>query len=1269
MSDPMRHRNATPPYGASVTASAGTEDVTDPGTPDPSPMSGSLGAVPAVEADAQDSRVIEQQLIEQEGWHELIELLLNRSERVQGAERIETLRQVAAIFEGRIGNPQGAFATLDTAHREDPTNEPIFDDLVRLSAALGRLDAMEAVARRALGALPRHEKALLVLETLARGAERWDELAQLLSQHVALTADTPEATVEILHELATISEVHLGDAGRAARAWEDLLRVSQDAATNHEAVEALERLYESTDDVEGYLGILERKVESVQSDAEFVAIHQMMAALWEGRMEKPLRACQALEKILGVHPTDAHVHRELERLYRQEEQWHELAHLYERQIAGATAADERAELTFRMAEIWDRLGDVEKAVQSYRNVVAIVPDHAEALSALARLSELVGDIDEAFEATQKRLLTLTDEKEKAALNHRMGVMALEHLKDPAEAEGRWRAALELEPKRVETLRALLQLYRSREQWKSAAEVLARAVEVSAEGTEKVGLLIEAAALHHDRLGDDEKAYDLYAKALDLEPQNAAACSGMVEVALALEEWGAVVRFAEILLKPVGRGETRPQVSKLDAARLHLTLAKAAQQLGEAVKAAFHYKKASELDAGVLPELSAWANLLWEKKEWRGAAALYDMLHGRADAGQSPADKLEVTYRLGRARLELCERRLATEVLQKALQLDPRHRPTLEAMARVRFELEDHRGAVAAKTTLVELVDTADERYTLLCEIGAILRDRLRDREEALQAFRRALECRPDDHRTLHAVLELHTAGRHWSDAVAVIRRLAATATDAKVQARYLVAAGNIINHELGRPVDALEAYEEALDLDPDDVKTWRRIEGVLTERRDWQALELASLRMIHRPGDATDPSRRAMLADQWRALGLLYRARLHREPDAVAAFRNAEALEDAPANGAQAPQRGKEALAAPATDPNRPGSPLPASVQAGQQNGSGSPVAAGPAELAVELRALYASAVANGQSERALACAAALVATGQATPEEDAVAQQGRRAALQPFARAITDDLWEQHLVRPDQDRRISAIFAVVSHATAFVRARSRKELGLPRERHDLRDDVTMFGRVATIASAALQIPCPELVLQPDQPGDVDLICQRDKDRVTPILCIRSGLLGARPDTEIAFIVARHLTLMRPELFVLWPNVIPIAEERKAALIAAGRLVQPALAAPPHLAEATGKYVELFKAVVPREAARTIQDKAPPLFLENPEPDVARWSRAAELSADRAGLLVCRDLAGACRAISAQPLGPGRPTTEERIDNLVRWSVSDDRFALAARAG
>src|SRR5213075_3025439 len=65
----------------------------DPRTEQQPPAAGSVGAVPGVEAQAQDSSVLEQQLIEQGGWYELIELLLNRSERVQSAERVEILRQ------------------------------------------------------------------------------------------------------------------------------------------------------------------------------------------------------------------------------------------------------------------------------------------------------------------------------------------------------------------------------------------------------------------------------------------------------------------------------------------------------------------------------------------------------------------------------------------------------------------------------------------------------------------------------------------------------------------------------------------------------------------------------------------------------------------------------------------------------------------------------------------------------------------------------------------------------------------------------------------------------------------------------------------------------------------------------------------------------------------------------------------------------------------------------------------------------------------------
>ncbi|MCG5052970.1 MAG: hypothetical protein KA712_08415 [Myxococcales bacterium] len=901
-----------------------TEMATPPATVvDP----GSVGALPGGESAPETSSVLELRFTDQSRWQDLVDLLLARAERFEGLDRSRVLQQIASTYETKLGDLDSAFVTLEAAHADDPANEEVFDWLVRLAGATNRTGDLEPACRRALEVSPRRELALVTLEHLARSAERWKDLAQLLARHADLASDRPAEAARLLAELATISEQYLGSRERARQAWEDALRHDPSL---REAVLALERIYADGSDMLAYLEILERRVEFVESDAEFVAIQQHMAELWETRMHKPLRACQAFEKILVVQPSDAHVQRELGRLYRQEQQWQDLAQLYRRQVAAASARDEQAELTYRMGEAWERFGDLEEATRAYGETLTIVPDHADALAAVARLSELAGELGEAYEAMLKRLPGVTDRAEQAGMLHRMGVIALAHLHEPTTAERHWWSAIELEPKRLETLRALAQLYLDRGQTKEATDVLAQVAEACPDGSEKVAALIEAAVLHRGPLEDTAKAFELYAQALDLDRGNVPAAEGLVEVAFTLEEWGSVVRFAERLLKPPQRGESRPARSEADAARLHLTLAKAAQHLGDVTKATQHYRRAAQLDAGLQPDLSSWADALFEKKEWGGAAALYDIVYQQRVASAPPAERLERAYRLGRARLELGERRAATEALQAAVDVDGRHKPSLESLARVRQELGDHRGAVAAKTALLELVDSADERFTLMCEVGVLLRDKLADRQGAIGFFLRAAEIRPEDQHLLHLVLELHTAERRWADAVLILKRLAASTANAKVRSRALVAAGKICHVELDRPHEAVDLFEEALDVDPSDIKTFSRIVKIFTEQKAWQRLEAAYRRMIRRRGDPTSASERAALAQLWRSLSAIHRSHLGDMNQASAALDTAAALEREPSvviPAPVAPSAGATELPQSAHEPAPPAEvspPLPA---------------------------------------------------------------------------------------------------------------------------------------------------------------------------------------------------------------------------------------------------------------------------------------------------------------------------------------------------------
>ena len=104
------------------------------------------------------------------------------------------------------------------------------------------------------------------------------------------------------------------------------------------------------------------------------------------------------------------------------------------------------------------------------------------------------------------------------------------------------------------------------------------------------------------------------------------------------------------------------------------------------------------------------------------------------------------------------------------------------------------------------------------------------------------------------------------------------------RARYLVAAGNILHYELGDSDAASELYERALDDDPADLKTFERLDKILTASKDWKEQERAYRRMIKRIGTTTDPDKQAALLLLWRGLAEIYRTRMQDPQSAIAAL-------------------------------------------------------------------------------------------------------------------------------------------------------------------------------------------------------------------------------------------------------------------------------------------------------------------------------------------------------------------------------------------------
>jgi len=226
--------------------------------------------------------------------------------------------------------------------------------------------------------------------------------------------------------------------------------------------------------------------------------------------------------------------------------------------------------------------------------------------------------------------------------------------------------------------------------------------------------------------------------------------------------------------------------------------------------------------------------------------------------------------LGQAHLALRDSEAAAETLMKALELAPDRADARQALAEANARIEG-RGPENAKALIeqyLRLLDgnlSSDERFAYLCRTGRLQREELHDNRAALETFLRASTLRPDDPDVLHELVEIHTHDGHWSRVVGALERLARLSSG-RDKARTLVATANILNYELEAPLEAVDLYNQALDEDPDDRRSFERIQRILSARRDWRSLARAYRRMIRRLGANPSPDKRPWLLGLWQGL-------------------------------------------------------------------------------------------------------------------------------------------------------------------------------------------------------------------------------------------------------------------------------------------------------------------------------------------------------------------------------------------------------------------
>lgn len=1242
-----------------------------------------------------------------EKWKDLAESLVQLGDALAEAEagkdkRLDLYLEAGEIYETRLSDGVSAAAAFKKARAVDPQSRDVVAALehalrrasnwTELIALLDDKAALLATAGEADASLrARREAAQLATE---HGSDRKAALSRWEAVEKAAT-DAAEVRVEALRAL---EKLYAAEGGLSDK----------------------------------YLATLEALADHVPSDKERLALYRRLVAEHEELPGHTAQAEACLEKIVRVDPHAEDAYRGLERLYRHEKKWPELIATYTRHADNTqTGRAEILSALAKVHEVDVPAGDIEKlkteapaAIAVWQRLLSIEPEHGGAIEALARLYATTEQHEEAVRMLVKRAHLIDDKSTKVGLYNEAAKICRTKLGQPQVAEEHLVRALEILPDHVVTGSALAELYRERGEPLRAAKLFAEASGYTQNRIGKIRLLVDAAK-QYLQAEDRERAGELFKQALELDPESAEAAQGAVELHWQAGQHELAVPLLEILSrKEAEREVVVVRLCRLGQAALIAGLRdKARRAYRRALELA-----PSDLTAlrGLIPLLLETGQFVDAKQACETALREHETSLAPAERAELLATLGLAEVKLGHDEAAQSALQKALEIdplhrgaLQAMRQMDSLS-PTDKLACRQSLLRVLAGGTPGEAASLVSSLgtpsspglsnpsllgtssggwvpvrDIGEERASLLTEIGDLLAGPLGLPDEAISAYKEGLQLSPGSLTIQHKLLGVYGDNKMWAEAAGVLEELIEGEKKPTRRARFKQTAGLIYRDELKDLPRALKMLSGAVEDDPSLTKCLDAIEAIAEHLDEPKELLRVYQRKIKAlgPDTADTPKQRAERLRLWTSLSRLCIQRLGDLPTGMAAFEVTLALD--PDNL----DRHRQLAAIYSTVGTLKGG-ADARDKAIEQHQKLLLRNKGELPSYRALKELYAE---TGQRDKAQAVAMALHLLRQSDASDEELVRELKERPLKAATRPLSKELWRL-LAHPEEDSRLSTLFGLVLRVSLPSHAKPHGELGLARmSRMDLLSS-QFHSKALRYAFEMMDTEAPEVYQRsaaptgslsgtfsgpfstsragdgPDQDGAdspeapfrLRVAVDKSAPGSSPVLCVElmpSLLDGKRPEREVLYEYGRIAALLRPEraLRAVYPTEVQL-----------GLIVDAAMALGGSTATTAGRVQETargLKAALPQggqeqlvRIGRALVEGSLKGGPTSGEDAAGRWLAGCDLTAARAGFLLCGDLETAALLLATDPPGPVL-TAKQRLVELIHFSVTEDCFTIRRHLG
>ncbi|MGE0790982.1 MAG: hypothetical protein AB7S26_35250 [Sandaracinaceae bacterium] len=753
--------------------------------------------------------------------------------------RLALWRELAHTKAEQLDDQEGAALALKRALGEAPGDLEVMGDLARVYLARADRSGDPHVAEsdrhraadllyqmaqqvppdhslpyleQALDSRPDHEGAMTLYERVCEDMRQSARLPGRWVAYLARAADRPETAVR----RKRLAQAYL-DAGQVEYAITCLEWLLDDG--DPEAAEMLVDLYRQQGREDDAIRALGVAASSLPPNKRLPRLREMIQALRDrGDLES---AASFAEQILALEPNDPEALHLLEESCRQSGDYGAFrgALLAASRASGLSPAERLSRLKQVAMISENRMGDRDGAISAWRGVASLDPSDVDARSALKRLLEETARWDELVDLLEREALAITDPDAKADVYRQIALVHRDRRDDLKAAVNALRKLRELLPGDRDARDMLSDALVGAGAYLEAIPLLrARVDETSGPG--RANLLRTLAEILEGHIGDEDGAYECWARLLDENPTDLDAVEHMIGIDERASRFERLLSTLSYKVEIIAVGPERAAV----LARMGSI---AEEELRDLMRSAELYARALEYapsDPAVLDALCA----VYERSD--RFKDLVVLLRDTAQREEDPAKRAELYRRIARTLSDsIANDEGAAEAWREVL-LAGEDEEALRFLKSRAESLGDQDELEQMLQRLAAVVASEDERRDLYHQRALVLADRLDRPQEAADALRQVIAIQADHVGALQKLANLcEQIGDRAGLADALWRQLGVV-EDPGLRVPVARRLSDLHEREAPDPTRAIEALEAWAAADVGDDEPLARLEPLLEQR-------------------------------------------------------------------------------------------------------------------------------------------------------------------------------------------------------------------------------------------------------------------------------------------------------------------------------------------------------------------------------------------------------------------------------------------------------